>query len=71
MIPPQLFGFYLLILIVGIFVSLYGVKSLEDLIDYVELNIKYAIVRIKMYFLGRRLKRELKQMAKQFNKDKI
>ena len=71
MIPPQLFGFYLLILIVGVFVSLYGVKSLEDLIDYVELNIKYAIVRIKMYFLGRRLKRELKQMVKQFNKDKI
>lgn len=71
MIPPQLFGFYLLILIVGVFVSLYGFKSLEDLIDYVELNIKYAIVRIKMYFLGRRLKRELKQMVKQFNKDKI
>lgn len=71
MIPPQLFGFYLLILIVGVFVSLYGIKSLEDLIEYVELNIKYAIVRIKMYFLGRRLKRELKQMVKQFNKDKI
>ena len=71
MIPPHLFGFYLLILIVGVFVSLYGFNSLRDLIDYVELNIKYAIVRIKMYFLGRRLKRELKQMVKQFNKDKI
>lgn len=71
MIPSYLIGLDITILLLGVFLVLYGYQSLVDLIEYVELNLKYFWVRIQMYFLGRKLRRELKQMVKQFNKDKI
>jgi hypothetical protein len=71
MIPSYLIGLNITILLLGVFLALYGYQSLVDLIEYVELNLKYFWVRIQLYFLGRKLRRELKQMGKQFNKDKI
>ena len=71
MIPSYLIGLYTTILLLGVFLALYGYQSLVDLIVYIELNLKYFWVRIRMYFLGRKLRRELEQMVKQFNKDKI
>jgi hypothetical protein len=71
MISSYLIGLNITILLLGVFLALYGYQSLVDLIEYVELNLKYFWVRIQLYFLGRKLRRELKQMGKQFNKDKI
>lgn len=71
MIPSHLIGLYLTIIIVVVFVAIYGYRSLEELIYYIELNIKYFKIRVQLYFMGRRMRRELKQMVKQFDKDRI
>jgi len=71
MIPSHLLGLYLTIIIVVIFVAIYGYQSLEELIYYIELNIKYLRIRLQMFFMARRMKREMKKMIKQFDKDKL
>tara|TARA_R100000005_G_scaffold49740_1_gene23956 strand:- start:859 stop:1032 length:174 start_codon:yes stop_codon:yes gene_type:complete len=44
-----------------------GVDGTMRVFAYLDLSIKYAIVRIRMYFMGRRLKRELISIKKELD----
>ena len=51
--------FYLLVLILILMIAYAGVDGTMRVFAYLDLSIKYAIVRVRMYFVGRRLRKQL------------
>ena len=51
--------FYFLVLIILLMIAYAGVDSTMRVFVYLDLSIKYAIVRIRMYFMGRRLRKQI------------
>lgn len=51
--------FYLLVLILILMIAYAGVDGTMRVFTYLDLSIKYAIVRVRMYFMGRRLRKQL------------
>ena len=51
--------FYLLVLILILMIAYAGVDGAMRVFVYLDLSIKYAIVRVRMYFVGRRLRKQL------------
>ena len=51
--------FYLLVLILILMIAYAGVDGAMRVFVYLDLSIKYAIVRVRMYFMGRRLRKQL------------
>lgn len=59
--------FYLLTLVVILMIAYAGVDATMRVFAYLDLTIRYAIVRVRMYFMGRRLKRELISIKKELD----
>ena len=59
--------FYFLTLVVILMVAYAGVDATMRVFAYLDLTIKYAIVKVRMYFMGRRLKRELISIKKELD----
>ena len=51
--------FYFLVLIIILMIAYAGFDNTIRLFSYLDLSIKYEIIKIRMYFMGRRLRRQL------------
>uniref|UniRef100_A0A6M2ZIJ1 Uncharacterized protein n=1 Tax=Synechococcus phage S-SCSM1 TaxID=2588487 RepID=A0A6M2ZIJ1_9CAUD len=57
---------YLVLLIFLALVAIGGYESTMRLVQYVEIQIRYLYVQIRMWFMRRRLERELRSFHKKF-----
>lgn len=51
--------FYFLVLILILMIAYAGFDNTMRLFSYLDLSIRYEIIKIRMYFMGRRLRRQL------------
>ena len=51
--------FYFLVLIIVLMIAYAGFDNTMRLFSYLDLSIRYEIIKIRMYFMGRRLRRQL------------
>ena len=51
--------FYFLVLIIILMIAYAGFDNTMRLFSYLDLSIRYEIIKIRMYFMGRRLRRQL------------
>lgn len=54
-----LLGFYLTIFIIACLFAYGGYENTMRLFNYVELQLRFLIIRVRMYFMARKLRREL------------
>jgi len=54
-----LLGFYLTIFIIACLFAYGGYESTMRLFTYVDLQVRFLILRVRMYFMARKLRREL------------
>lgn len=52
-------GFYLLVACFVLLIAYGGVEETMKLIDYIDLTIRYAFIKVKLYFMKRKLEKEL------------
>ena len=51
--------FYLLVLIVLLMIAYAGFEGTMRVFAYLDLQLKFLVVRIRMYFIGRKLRKQL------------
>ena len=51
--------FYLLVLIVLLMIAYAGFEGTMRVFAYLDLQLKFLVVRIRMYFMGRKLRKQL------------
>ena len=54
-----MFTFYLLVLIVLLMIAYAGFEGTMRVFAYLDLQLKFLVVRIRMYFMGRKLRKQL------------
>lgn len=62
-----LLEFYFLIAIILLMIAYAGFEGTMRVFVYLELQIKYAYIRIIMYFMGRKLRRQLNITRRDFD----
>jgi hypothetical protein len=60
--------FYLLVLTFVVLVAIGGYDSTMRLIGYGDLTLRYQIIKLRMYFMGLEMKRQLDQDRKELLK---
>lgn len=61
-------GFYFSVAIVIGLVAIGGVESTMRLVKYADLQVRFAWIRVRMYFMMRRLKSQLEKDDHKFKK---
>jgi len=56
---PSLISLYLTILIVSGMIWYAGIEGTMRVFTYIELTLKYYLIRLQMYFMRRKLERQL------------
>tara|TARA_S200002703_G_scaffold136493_1_gene125868 strand:- start:74 stop:286 length:213 start_codon:yes stop_codon:yes gene_type:complete len=56
---PSIIGLYFTLLIVVLMIAYAGVEGTLRVFVYLDLQLRYAWVRTRMWFMGRRLKKQL------------
>lgn len=59
---------YILILLIIIFIATYSVEEFWKLIYYIELEIKFAWIKARMWWMAQSMKRQLKRDLKRIDK---
>ena len=59
---------YILILLIIIFIATYSVEEFWKLIYYIELEIKFAWLKARMWWMAQSMKRQLKRDLKRIDK---
>ena len=62
--------FYLLIVTFGLLVAYAGYDATMRLVAYADLTIRYQIIRVRMYFMRRRLQKSLNLDFQQLKKER-
>ena len=52
-------GFYLTVFIIACLFAYGGYESTMRLFTYVDLHLRYSIIKVRMYFMARKLRKEL------------
>jgi hypothetical protein len=63
-----MYGFYMLLVFVAILVAVAGVDETLKIFAYVDLQIRYAFIRLQMKWMGWKLKRQLVKDTNNFEK---
>ena len=63
-----MYGFYMLVVFVAILVAIAGVDETLKIFAYVDLQLRYAFIRLQMKWMGWKLKRQLVKETNQFEK---
>ena len=64
----MMYGFYMLVVFVAILVAVAGVDETLKIFAYVDLQLRYAFVRLQMKWMGWKLKRQLVKDTTDFEK---
>lgn len=64
-----LIGFYVTLLIIGLLFAYGGYESTIRLFSYVDLNIRYTWIKIQMFFMKRKLEKQLDIARSSFKKE--
>ena len=71
----MMYGFYMLVVFVAILVAIAGVDETLKIFAYVDLQLRYAFIRLQMKWMGWKLKRQLikdtnnyEKFLKEYNK---
>jgi len=59
---------YILCFLIIIFVAFYGTEELMKLVYYIELEIKFAWIKARMWWMAQSMKRRLKRDLKRIDK---
>jgi hypothetical protein len=52
-------GFYLLVACFVLLIAYGGIEETMKLIHYIDLTIRYAFIKVRLYFMKRKLEKEL------------
>ena len=63
-----MYGFYMLLVFVAILVAVAGVDETLKIFAYVDLQVRYAFIRLQMKWMGWKLKRQLVRETNNFEK---
>ena len=63
-----MYGFYMLVVFVAILVAIAGVDETLKIFAYVDLQLRYAFIRLQMKWMGWKLKRQLVKETNNFEK---
>jgi len=63
-----MYGFYMLVVFVAILVAIAGVDETLKIFAYVDLQLRYAFIRLQMKWMGWKLKRQLIKDTNNFEK---
>ena len=63
-----MYGFYMLVVFVAILVAIAGFDETLKIFAYVDLQLRYAFIRLQMKWMGWKLKRQLVRETNQFEK---
>ena len=61
---------YVLIALLLLLIAYAGVEETMRLIYYIDLHIRYAYVKVRMYFMERKLRKQLVKATSEFNWEK-
>ena len=64
----MMYGFYMLVVFVAILVAIAGVDETLKIFAYVDLQVRYAFIRLQMKWMGWKLKRQLVKETNNFEK---
>ena len=64
----MMYGFYMLVVFVDILVAIAGVDETLKIFAYVDLQLRYAFIRLQMKWMGWKLKRQLVKDTNNFEK---
>ena len=64
----MMYGFYMLVVFVAILVAIAGVDETLKIFAYVDLQLRYAFIRLQMKWMGCKLKRQLVKDTNNFEK---
>ena len=64
----MMYGFYMLVVFVAILVAVAGVDETLKIFAYVDLQLRYAFIRLQMKWMGWKLKRQLVKDTNNFEK---
>ena len=64
----MMYGFYMLVVFVAILVAIAGVDETLKIFAYVDLQLRYAFIRLQMKWMGWKLKRQLVKDTTDFEK---
>ena len=64
----MMYGFYMLVVFVAILVAIAGVDETLQIFAYVDLQLRYAFIRLQMKWMGWKLKRQLVKDTNNFEK---
>ena len=64
----MMYGFYMLVVFVAILVAIAGVDETLKIFAYVDLQLRYAFIRLQMKWMGWKLKRQLIKDTNDFEK---
>ena len=64
----MMYGFYMLVVFVAILVAIAGVDETLKIFAYVDLQLRYAFIRLQMKWMGWKLKRQLIKDTTDFEK---
>jgi len=64
----MMYGFYMLVVFVAILVAIAGVDETLKIFAYVDLQLRYAFIRLQMKWMGWKLKRQLIKDTNNFEK---
>ena len=64
----MMYGFYMLVVFVAILVAIAGVDETLKIFAYVDLQLRYAFIRLQMKWMGWKLKRQLVKDTNDFEK---
>ena len=64
----MMYGFYMLVVFVAILVAIAGVDETLKIFAYVDLQLRYAFIRLQMKWMGWKLKRQLVKETNNFEK---
>jgi len=64
----MMYGFYMLVVFVAILVAIAGVDETLKIFAYVDLQVRYAFIRLQMKWMGWKLKRQLVKDTNNFEK---
>jgi hypothetical protein len=64
-----MFGFYIVVLIVTLMIAYAGIEETMNVFAYINLQIRFIPLRIKMELMKRKLKKELDRDMKKFMSD--
>ena len=65
-----LYSFYITIAIILLMIAYAGVESTMNLFVYINLQLRYIPLRVRIEFMKRKLKKQLDRDVKQFMKDR-